>query len=48
MNHHKGKYGAKHVTVYQHPAVVYKGELKQFAGSPLNTLLSSPLEVTNQ
>ena len=39
---------AAHGSVYRTPAVIHKGELKQFAGSPLNTLLSNPLDLPNQ
>lgn len=31
--------------VYKKPRIVHQGQLKQFAGSPLNTLLSNPLDL---
>jgi hypothetical protein len=30
---------------YQKPRIVHQGQLKQFAGSPLNTLLGNPLNL---
>jgi len=33
---------------YQPPVVTRFGELVQFSGSPLNTLLTNPLDLPNQ
>jgi len=38
----------KRLQKYVSPVITYKGDLVQFAGSPLNTLLDNPLNLPQQ